>query len=117
MILKCFKACAASQGCMNNFLFGNEKMAYYETIGGGSGAGPYWHGRSAVQVHMTNTRITDPEILERNFPVFLVEFSVRKNSGGKGKFKGGDGIVRKILFLDELKVFNYFFFSFVFYNI
>ncbi len=102
VILKAFRACAASQGCMNNFTFGNENFGYYETMGGGAGAGPDWHGQSGVHTHMTNTRITDPEILERRYPVMLREFSVRKNSGGSGKFIGGDGLVREVEFLEEL---------------
>ena len=102
VILKAFRACAASQGCMNNFTFGNENFGYYETIGGGAGAGPHWHGQSGVHTHMTNTRITDPEILERRYPVMLREFSVRKNSGGSGKFIGGDGLVREVEFLEPL---------------
>ncbi|MEC8981607.1 MAG: hydantoinase B/oxoprolinase family protein [SAR324 cluster bacterium] len=102
VILKAFRACAASQGCMNNFTFGNEDFGYYETMGGGAGAGPHWHGQSGVHTHMTNTRITDPEILERRYPVMLREFSVRKNSGGSGKFIGGDGLVREVEFLEPL---------------
>lgn len=102
VILKAFRACAASQGCMNNFTFGNENFGYYETIGGGAGAGPDWHGQSGVHTHMTNTRITDPEILERRYPVMLREFSIRKNSGGSGKFNGGDGLVREVEFLEPL---------------
>jgi 5-oxoprolinase (ATP-hydrolysing) len=102
VILKAFRACAASQGCMNNFTFGNENFGYYETIGGGAGAGPGWHGQSGVHTHMTNTRITDPEILERRYPVMLREFSIRKNSGGSGKFRGGDGLVREVEFLEPL---------------
>ncbi len=102
VILKAFRACAASQGCMNNFTFGNENFGYYETIGGGAGAGPDWHGQSGVHTHMTNTRITDPEILERRYPVMLREFSIRKNSGGSGKFRGGDGLVREVEFLEPL---------------
>jgi 5-oxoprolinase (ATP-hydrolysing) len=102
VILKAFRACAASQGCMNNFTFGNENFGYYETIGGGAGAGPDWHGQSGVHTHMTNTRITDPEILERRYPVMLREFSIRKNSGGSGKFIGGDGLVREVEFLEPL---------------
>ncbi len=102
VILKAFRACAASQGCMNNFTFGNENFGYYETMGGGAGAGPDWHGQSGVHTHMTNTRITDPEILERRYPVMLCEFSIRKNSGGSGKFKGGDGLVREVEFLEPL---------------
>lgn len=99
VVFKAFNACAASQGCMNNFTFGNERFAYYETIAGGAGAGPGWQGQSAVHTHMTNTRITDPEILEQRAPVLLREFSIRKDSGGKGKFKGGDGVIRELEFL------------------
>ena len=89
---------------MNNFTFGNEIFAYYETIGGGAGAGSDWHGQSGVHTHMTNTRITDPEVLEKRYPVLLREFSIRKNSGGKGKFAGGDGLIREIEFLEPLTV-------------
>ncbi|MCF2490038.1 hydantoinase B/oxoprolinase family protein [Dyadobacter sp. CY347] len=103
-LLKAFGLAACSQGTMNNFLFGDEQFGYYETIGGGTGAGPGFHGRSAVHQHMTNTRITDPEQLERKYPVRLLEFCIRKNSGGKGAFNGGDGIVRKIEFLKPLQV-------------
>ena len=84
--------------------FGNEHFGYYETIGGGSGAGPTWHGASGVHTHMTNTRITDPEILETRYSVILREFSIRQGSGGKGKFNGGDGLVRVFEFLDNLQV-------------
>lgn len=104
IILKAFDACAASQGDMNNLTFGNDNLGYYETIGGGSGAGPTWHGKSGVQVHMTNTRITDIEIIERRYPVLILNFSLRKHSGGRGKFNGGDGIVRSFLFYEPLKV-------------
>ncbi|MCE7067754.1 hydantoinase B/oxoprolinase family protein [Dyadobacter sp. CY326] len=103
-LLKAFGLAACSQGTMNNFLFGDEQFGYYETIGGGTGAGPGFHGRSAVHQHMTNTRITDPEQLERKYPVRLLEFGIRKNSGGKGTFNGGDGIVRKFEFLKPLQV-------------
>ena len=102
VILKAFRACAASQGCMNNFTFGNEKFGYYETIGGGAGAGPEWHGQSGVHTHMTNTRITDPEILERRYPVLLREFSIRNDSGGSGLYSGGNGLVREVEFLEPL---------------
>lgn len=102
VILKAFGASAASQGCMNNLTFGDDQFAYYETIGGGAGAGPGWHGQSGVHTHMTNTRITDPEILEKRYPVLLREFSIRKGSGGKGKFRGGDGLIREIEFLKPL---------------
>ena len=98
VVLKAFRACAASQGCMNNLTFGDSSMGYYETIAGGAGAGPHWHGCSAVHTHMTNTRITDPEIFEKRYPVLLRNFSVRKDSGGLGQFKGGDGAVRVIEF-------------------
>jgi 5-oxoprolinase (ATP-hydrolysing) len=104
VIFKAFNACAASQGCMNNLTFGNDQFAYYETIAGGAGAGPSWHGQSAVHTHMTNTRITDPEVLEQRYPVLLRQFSIRKGSGGKGRFNGGDGVIREIEFLVPLKV-------------
>jgi 5-oxoprolinase (ATP-hydrolysing) len=104
VIFKALNSCAASQGCMNNFTFGNERFAYYETIGGGAGAGPGWNGQSGVHTHMTNTRITDPEVLEKRYPVLLREFSLRKDSGGKGKFNGGDGLIREIEFLEPLTV-------------
>ena len=100
VILKAFGAAAASQGCMNNVTFGNANMGgYYETIAGGAGAGPTWHGRTGIQCHMTNTRMTDPEILERRYPVKLKQFAVRSGSGGKGTFCGGDGLVRELEFL------------------
>jgi 5-oxoprolinase (ATP-hydrolysing) len=96
VVLLAFSACAASQGCMNNLTFGDKDFGYYETIAGGSGAGPTWEGRSGIHTHCTNTRITDPEILERRYPVLLREFSLRKGSGGKGKHKGGDGVIREL---------------------
>ncbi|GMH95010.1 hypothetical protein TrST_g1542 [Triparma strigata] len=96
VVLKAFQACAASQGCMNNLTFGNENFGYYETIAGGHGAGPTWSGKSGVHTHMTNTRITDPEILERRYPVMLHAFEIRKGSGGKGVNPGGDGLTRVI---------------------
>ena len=96
VVLKAFKACAASQGCMNNLTFGDKKFGYYETIAGGAGAGPSWDGRSGVHTHCTNTRITDPEILERRYPVLLRQFGLRKGSGGDGKHCGGDGVIREI---------------------
>ena len=99
LVLKAFQAAAASQGCMNNFTFGDSGMGYYETVAGGAGAGPGWHGRSGVHTHMTNTRITDPEILERRYPVVLHQFRLRQGSGGAGKYHGGDGVVREIEFL------------------
>jgi len=101
VILTAFKASACSQGCMNNFTFGDETLGYYETIAGGAGAGPTWHGAHATQVHMTNTRITDAEILERRYPVLLREFSIRRGSGGRGKFNGGDGAIREVEVLKD----------------
>lgn len=103
-LLKALGLVACSQGTMNNFLFGNEQFGYYETIGGGAGAGHGFHGRSAVHQHMTNTRITDPEQLERKYPVRLLEFGIRRGSGGGGRWRGGDGIVRKLEFLAPLQV-------------
>ena len=93
---------AGSQGTMNNFVYGNETYQNYETICGGTGAGDGFNGASAVHSHMTNTRMTDPEVLENRFPVRLEEFSIRKGSGGQGAFGGGDGIVRKLRFLTEM---------------
>lgn len=93
---------AASQGTMNNFTFGNDQYQYYETICGGSGAGAGFDGTDAVQTHMTNSRMTDPEILEWRFPVRLEEFSIRQGSGGAGKYTGGNGVVRKIRFLEPM---------------
>ena len=93
---------AASQGTMNNFTLGNEKYQYYETICGGSGAGATFSGTSAVQTQMTNSRLTDPEVLEWRFPVLLESFEIRPHSGGLGQFNGGDGVIRKIRFLEPM---------------
>ena len=101
-LLKALELAACSQGTMNNFLFGNTNFGYYETIGGGVGATEGHHGRSGTHQHMTNTKITDPEELEHKFPVRLVRFGLRKGSGGNGKWKGGDGIVREIEFLETV---------------
>ena len=90
---------AASQGTMNNLVFGNDTFGYYETICGGSGATPFADGADAVHTHMTNTRITDPEILEMRFPVLLEEFAVREGSGGAGEWTGGNGTRRRVRFL------------------
>jgi 5-oxoprolinase (ATP-hydrolysing) len=87
---------------MNNVIFGDHMFGYYETICGGSGATADGPGTSAVQVHMTNTRLTDPEILERRYPVRVREFSIRRGSGGHGMHRGGDGVVRRIEFLKPL---------------
>ncbi len=93
---------AASQGTMNNFTFGNATYQYYETISGGSGAGPDFDGVSVVQTHMTNSRLTDPEVLEWRFPVRLDAFSIRRGSGGRGRHHGGDGAVRRVRFLEAM---------------
>ena len=93
---------AAAQGTMNNFTFGDEQRQYYETICGGSGAGPDFDGASAVQTHMTNSRLTDPEVLEFRFPVLLEAFEVREHSGGRGRQRGGDGVRRTIRFLEPV---------------
>jgi len=93
---------AAAQGTMNNFTFGNERYQYYETIAGGAGAGPGYHGASGVQTHMTNSRLTDPEVLEGRFPVLVREFALRSGSGGSGEFRGGDGLVREVEFRESM---------------
>ncbi|KAK0174591.1 hypothetical protein PV327_010349 [Microctonus hyperodae] len=98
VVLAAFGACAASQGCMNNITLGTETWGYYETVAGGSGAGPTWDGRSGIHTHMTNTRITDPEILELRYPVILECFSLRNGSGGSGVYRGGDGVTRRMKF-------------------
>jgi len=94
---------APSQGTMNNFTFGNERHQYYETIAGGSGAGPDHDGTSGVQTHMTNSRLTDPEILESRLPVRLDAFAIRPGSGGAGAHRGGDGLVRHVTFLEPMR--------------
>lgn len=96
VVLRAFQACAASQGCMNNLTFGDKEFGYYETIAGGAGAGPTWEGTSGIHTHCTNTRITDPEILERRYPVLLRQFALRHGSGGRGQHRGGDGVIREI---------------------
>jgi 5-oxoprolinase (ATP-hydrolysing) len=101
-ILKCFDLVACSQGTMNNLLFGNDRFGYYETICGGTGAGSDFNGHDAVHQHMTNTRITDPEIIELRYPVRINRFEIRVGSGGNGKFRGGNGAVREFVFLDTL---------------
>lgn len=114
VILKAFRACAASQGDCNNLTFGFggniegedavQGFGYYETIAGGSGAGPHWDGTNGVHTHMTNTRITDAEVFERRYPVLLREFSLREGSGGLGKHRGGDGVIRDIEFRIPVQV-------------
>ncbi len=103
-LIKLFDLAACSQGTMNNLVFGGSGKSYYETICGGSGAGPGFAGQSCVHTHMTNTAITDPEILERRYPVRLWRFARRWGSGGKGAFPGGDGVVREIEFLAPMSV-------------
>lgn len=94
----------AAQGTMNNVTFGNARWQYYETVCGGAGAGDGFDGLSGVHTHMTNTRLTDPEILETRFPVRLDRFELRPNSGGAGRYRGGDGVVRRLIFLEPLDV-------------
>ncbi|KAK5330161.1 hypothetical protein LTR20_000579 [Exophiala xenobiotica] len=114
VVLKAFRACAASQGDTNNLTFGTggkseadgthvDGFGYYETIAGGAGAGPSWSGQSGVHTHMTNTCITDPEILEKRYPCVLRQFTLRDGSGGVGAKMGGDGVVREIEFLEEVQ--------------
>ncbi|KAF5510264.1 Uncharacterized protein CGCS363_v003719 [Colletotrichum siamense] len=114
LIFKAFRAAAASQGTCNNLTFGyggtdkdgqvTKGFGYYETIAGGAGAGPHWEGQSGVHTNVTNTRITDPEVLEKRYPVLLHEFSIRKGSGGLGRRRGGDGCVRDIEFRRPMQV-------------
>jgi len=104
VLLGALGVAAASQGTMNNTLFGDATFGYYETICGGSGATPQAAGTSAVHTHMTNTRLTDPEVLERRFPVRVREFSIRRGSGGAGRHPGGDGVIRRLEFLRDLEV-------------
>jgi N-methylhydantoinase B len=93
---------SASQGTMNNFTFGNQKYQYYETICGGSGAGIEFDGTDAIHTHMTNSLLTDPEVLETRYPAQVESFSIRENSGGKGKYSGGNGVIRRIKFLEPM---------------
>jgi len=95
-------ALAAAQGTMNNLNFGNARYQYYETICSGSPAGPGFNGTDAVHTHMTNTRLTEPEVLEWRFPVRLESFEIRRGSGGLGRWRGGDGIVRRVRFLEPM---------------
>jgi 5-oxoprolinase (ATP-hydrolysing) len=101
-LLKAFAMAACSQGTMNNVLFGNDNFGFYETICGGVGATENGPGANAVHQHMTNTRITDPEIMEFRYPVAVQKFAIRKNSGGHGKNRGGDGVVRELLFKEPV---------------
>jgi 5-oxoprolinase (ATP-hydrolysing) len=104
VILAALGVAAASQGTMNNLLFGDARFGYYETICGGAGATPGADGADAVHTHMTNTRITDPEVIERRYPVRVREFSIRRGSGGEGRRRGGQGVVRRLEFLQALDV-------------
>jgi 5-oxoprolinase (ATP-hydrolysing) len=101
-LIKALGLQACSQGTMNNFLFGGADFGYYETIAGGSGAGEGYDGASALHTHMTNTAITDPEIIEQRYPVRLHQFAIRRGSGGSGRWRGGDGVVREFEFLQPL---------------
>ncbi len=102
-LLGALGACAAAQGTMNNFTFGNARHQYYETICGGAGAGASFDGASAVHTHMTNSRLTDPEVLEWRYPVRVRRFEIRPGSGGRGAHRGGDGVVREIEFLEPMQ--------------
>lgn len=103
-LIKALGLQACSQGTMNNFLFGGAGFGYYETIAGGSGAGDGYHGAHALHTHMTNTAITDPEIIEQRYPVRLRQFAIRRASGGQGQWHGGDGVIREFEFLTPLTV-------------
>ncbi|HEU0013084.1 MAG TPA: hydantoinase B/oxoprolinase family protein [Longimicrobium sp.] len=103
-LLKALGVAACSQGTMNNVLWGSERFGYYETVCGGSGAGPGWDGASAVHTHMTNTRITDPEVVEHRYPVRVERFGIRRGSGGAGAHPGGDGAVRELTFLEPMSL-------------
>ena len=104
ILIRAFELAAGSQGTMNNLIFGNSRHSYYETIGGGAGAGPTFEGADGVHTHMTNTGITDPEILETRFPVVLDRFSLRRASGGKGRFRGGAGLIRQMTFSEPVEL-------------
>jgi 5-oxoprolinase (ATP-hydrolysing) len=104
LVLGALGVAAASQGTMNNFAFGNNQFGYYETICGGTGAGPDFDGTDAVHSHMTNTRLTDIEILEKFYPVQVQRFQIRSGSGGAGRHCGGNGVIREIRFLAPLEV-------------
>jgi len=103
-LLKAFNMAACSYGTMNNVLFGNKHFGYYETVAGGTGAGNGFNGADAVHQHMTNTRAADPEILEHRYPVRLDRYGIRKNSGGNGIWRGGDGIIRELTFKENVSL-------------
>ena len=104
VLLAALGLAAASQGTMNNVTFGDARFGYYETLGGGAGAGPEYAGASGVHTHMTNTRITDAEVLETRYPVRLLDFSLRRGTGGAGRQRGGDGLLRRYAFLAPVTV-------------
>jgi 5-oxoprolinase (ATP-hydrolysing) len=104
VLLGALGVAAASQGTMNNLLFGNTRFGYYETICGGAGATAHAPGADAVHTHMTNTRLTDAEVLESRYPVRLRRFAIRRGSGGSGRHRGGDGVVRELEFFEPLSV-------------
>jgi 5-oxoprolinase (ATP-hydrolysing) len=104
VLLEAFGLAANGPGTMNNFLFGDESFGYYETLAGGSGAGPGFEGSSGRHVHMTNTALTDPEVVEHRYPVRVWRHEIRRGSGGKGEFNGGDGVVRELEFLKPLTI-------------
>jgi len=104
LLLRALGLAACSQGTMNNLVFGNERFGYYETVGGGAGAGPDFCGASGVHTHMTNTRITDVEVLEQRYPVRVERFAIRAGSGGRGARRGGDGLVRELTFLEPVEL-------------
>jgi 5-oxoprolinase (ATP-hydrolysing) len=104
VLLGALGAAAASQGTMNNLTFGDARFGYYETICGGAGATPHARGADAVHTHMTNTRLTDPEVIELRYPVRVVQFGIRRGSGGRGAHSGGDGVVRELQFLRPVQV-------------
>ncbi len=104
VVFGALQTAAASQGTMNNLIFGNERFGYYETIGGGAGAGRDFDGADAVHTHMTNTRQTDPEVFESRYPALLWRLAIRRGSGGTGRHRGGDGIIREIEFLEPVSV-------------
>jgi 5-oxoprolinase (ATP-hydrolysing) len=103
-LLKALRLAACSQGTMNNVLWGTDRFGYYETVCGGSGAGPGWNGAGPVHTHMTNTRITDPEVVEHRYPVRVERFAVRAGSGGAGRWRGGDGAVRETVFMEPMSL-------------
>ena len=104
LLFGAFGVLSASQGTMNNLTFGDRHSQYYETIAGGSGAGNGFHGEDGIQTHMTNSRLTDPEIIEQRYPVHLEQFEIRDGSGGEGKWHGGNGLLRKFRFLEPMTV-------------